>query len=173
MIDHPYSETGVSGFGFRRIPCCDQPAVSHPTALSEFLGRQAALEASEKPEYKVACAACGDYHSPCANRSIALAEEATKHAIALRAADAHWASFFREKWLAAMTQRVAERQALIALRANVDPQPARVFDGIYNSVLDSESDPNPEVADDERDRWLIYSTWLSTLNTIIDMTSEG
>lgn len=34
MIDHPYSERGVSGFGLRRIPCCTQPASRHPVKIS-------------------------------------------------------------------------------------------------------------------------------------------
>lgn len=61
----------------------------------------------------------------------------------------------------------ALRQRTVDLYDRYDNRAAETYERVFNSILDTEEDPNPAIADDERDRWLIERTWLSTLSAVL------
>ncbi len=71
------------------------------------------------------------------------------------------------------TATVTLRQRTVDLYDRYDNNANATYERVFNSILDTEEDPNPSMADDERDRWLIERTWLSTLSTVLDFMPTG
>lgn len=58
---------------------------------------------------------------------------------------------------------------IINLLMKANPKDFDAFERVMNSILDNESDPNPGVADDDRDRWLVCRAWEGALTTVLDL----
>lgn len=95
------------------------------------------------------------------------------HAIALREADKHWAQTYYKKTIFWKEVVVRLRQDIVNLYDRYDNGAAQTYERVFNSILDTEEDPNPGIADDERDRWLVEQTWLATISTMLDLMPAG
>lgn len=74
-----------------------------------------------------------------------------------------------EQLLAARAAAETRRQRIVNLYDRYDNDANATYERVFNSILDTEDDPNPAIADDERDRWLVERTWLSAISTVLDL----